>query len=71
MIDSFPYSDDTLDDYAIKRQLLPHLEKFLPQLEAWEQEHQLRKDREKEYLCLLLNSIAHGYKYLGNAEKER
>jgi hypothetical protein len=30
LIDSFPYSGDTLADYAIKRQLLPHLEEFLP-----------------------------------------
>jgi hypothetical protein len=28
LIDSFPYSGDTLADYAIKRQLLPHLEEF-------------------------------------------
>ncbi len=71
LIDSFPDSGDTLADYAIKRQLLPHLEEFLPQLEACEQKHQLRKDRKKEYLCLLLNSVGHGYRSLGNAEKER
>jgi hypothetical protein len=47
LIDSFPYSGDTLANYAFKRQLLPHLEEFLPQLEACEQEYQLRKDREK------------------------
>jgi hypothetical protein len=70
LIDSFPYYGETLADYAKKRQLLPHLEAFLPHLDGWRQEeHQLEEDREKDYLCPLLNYIADGYRTLDNAKK--
>jgi tetratricopeptide (TPR) repeat protein len=52
-----------------KRHLLPHLEEFLTFLDAWQKEHQLKK--EKDYVCRLLNYITDGYRSLGNAEKER
>jgi tetratricopeptide (TPR) repeat protein len=72
LIDSFPYYGETLADHAKKRQLLPHLEAFLPHLHTWQQEgNQLSKDREKEYLLPLLDHISDGYRSLGNAEKER
>jgi tetratricopeptide (TPR) repeat protein len=68
LIDSFPYKGQTIADYDMKRQLLPHLEAFTTHLDAWQQEeYQLRKDKEKE--CLI--RIADGYKSLGNAEKVR
>jgi hypothetical protein len=71
-IDSFPYNGITLADYAKKRQLLPHLEAFLPHIDSWRQEeHQLREDREKDYVCPLLNYVADGYRSLGNAKKRR
>jgi hypothetical protein len=72
LIDSFPYNGITLADYAKKRQLLPHLEAFLPHIDSWRQEeHQLREDREKDYVCPLLNYVADGYRSLGNAKKRR
>ncbi len=72
LIDSFPYGGERLADYAKKQQLLPHLDAFLSHLEAWQQEeYQINKDREKDYLLPLLNYIADGYSSLGNAEKER
>jgi tetratricopeptide (TPR) repeat protein len=72
LIDSFPYYGEKLADYAKKRQLLPHLEAFLPHLDTWQQEeHKLGEDKEKDYLLQLLNYIANGYRSLGNAEKER
>ncbi len=70
LIDSFPNGGETLTDHAKKQQLLPHLEAFLPHLNAWQQEHQLKKDRKIDYLCPLLIYIAEGYISLGNAEKE-
>ncbi len=72
LIDSFPYYGQTMADHDKKRQLLPHLIAFLPHLDAWQQEEpQLRKDREKDYLCPLLIHIVNGYFSLGNVEKER
>jgi tetratricopeptide (TPR) repeat protein len=72
LIDSFPCYGKTLPDYDKKRQLLPHLEAFLPHLDAWQQEeHELKKDREEKCLYPLLINIADGYRSLGNAVKER
>jgi tetratricopeptide (TPR) repeat protein len=72
LIDSFPYGSQALADYAKIRQLLLHLEAFLPHLDAWRQkEHQLCKETEKDYLCKFQIYIAYGYRCLGNAEKER
>jgi hypothetical protein len=56
LIGCFPYYGELLADYAKKRQLIPHLEAFLTHLDAWQQEEQqLRRDREKDYLLPLLN----------------
>ncbi len=70
LIDSFPCYGETLADHAKKRQLLPHLEAFLPHLEAWQQEHQLEKDRKKGFLRSLLIYIANFFKSLGSVEKD-
>ncbi len=40
LIVSFPCYGKTLADYDKKRQLLPHLESFLPHLDAWQQKVQ-------------------------------
>jgi hypothetical protein len=72
LIKFFPYNGKKLADYAKKRQLLPHLEAFLPHLEAWQQdEHQLKKAIDKDYLLPLLDCISSGYHSLGNAQKSR
>jgi hypothetical protein len=70
LIDSLSYYGETLADYAKKWQLLPHLEALSPQLDSWQQEeHQLRKDIEKDYLLPLPKYITDDYRSLGNAEK--
>jgi tetratricopeptide (TPR) repeat protein len=73
--DTFPYSHETLEDYANKRRLLPHLDAFLPHLEAWQQEAsevspELRKEIEHSYLegNLLLSKV---HLDLRNARKVR
>jgi tetratricopeptide (TPR) repeat protein len=72
LIGSFPCYGQTMADYAKKRQLLPHLEAFLPYLEAWQQEeHQLRKDRENGFLRRLLINVANFFRYSRSAEKDR
>jgi tetratricopeptide (TPR) repeat protein len=72
LMDSFPYNGETMADYIKKRRLLPHLEAFLPHLDAWQQEEQqLRKDREKGFLRPLLIDIGDWCRSVGTAEKER
>jgi tetratricopeptide (TPR) repeat protein len=70
--DSFPYYGETLADYDKKLQLLPHLEAFLLNVDAWQQEeNQLGKDIELACLLPLLNYITDGCRSLGNRERER
>jgi tetratricopeptide (TPR) repeat protein len=70
--DSFPYFGETLADYDKKLQLLPHLEAFLPHLDAWQQEeNQLGKYIELACLLPLLIYITDGCRSLGNQERER
>jgi tetratricopeptide (TPR) repeat protein len=72
LIGCFPYYGNLLADYAKKRQLIPHLEAFLTHLETWQQEEQqLRKAREKDYLLPLLNYMIDGYFSLGHFKEER
>jgi tetratricopeptide (TPR) repeat protein len=72
LMDSFPSYGKTLADYDKKRQLLPHLEAFLPHLDNWQnKEHELKVDKEKYCLYPLLINIADGYRSLGDAVKER
>jgi tetratricopeptide (TPR) repeat protein len=73
---SFPHERIELEDFAKKRQLLPHLEAFLPHLDAWQQESlevdpELRKRIEQNYLdCILF--LADGYFWaLGDGQKSR
>ncbi len=72
----FPYGPDrfTLVDHTQKRQLLPHLEAFLPQLDIWLKEvstEKLRSEIEKNCLAWLLERMANVYSDLGNALKQR
>ncbi len=60
LIGSYPYYGETLAEHAKKRHLLPHLEEVLTFLDAWQKEHQLKK--EKDYVCRLLNYITDGYR---------
>ncbi|MDE5060476.1 tetratricopeptide repeat protein [Wolbachia endosymbiont of Drosophila burlai] len=60
--ESFPYGSDKLEDYAKKRQLLPHLEAFLSHVDNWLTKNPSEKQTiEKDYLVNLLIWIGDGY----------
>ncbi len=71
--ESFPYGSDKLEDYAKKRQLLPHLEAFLSHIDVWlEEKKPLEKQRiEKDYLVYLLVWMDDGCSDLGNPRKQK
>ncbi|MBA8769848.1 tetratricopeptide repeat protein [Wolbachia pipientis] len=73
--ESFPYSSDKLEDYAKKRQLLPHLETFLSHIDNWLEEkpsESLEKQAvEKDYLVDLLIWMDDGYSDLGNPRRQK
>lgn len=60
--ESFPCGSDKLEDYAKKRQLLPHLEAFLSHVDNWLTKNPSEKQTiEKDYLVNLLIWIGDGY----------
>ncbi|MGL9758152.1 MAG: tetratricopeptide repeat protein [Wolbachia sp.] len=70
--ESFPYSRDKLEDYAKKRQLLPHLEAFLSHIDNWLEKESLEKQMvEKDYLVYLLIWMDNGYSDLGNPRRQK
>ncbi|WP_264707211.1 tetratricopeptide repeat protein [Wolbachia endosymbiont (group A) of Acrocera orbiculus] len=70
--ESFPYDSDKLEDYAKKRQLLPHLEAFLSHIDNWLKENPLKKQTiEKDYLGDLLIWMGDGYRDLGNSRRQK
>ncbi|WP_264718692.1 tetratricopeptide repeat protein [Wolbachia endosymbiont (group A) of Lasioglossum morio] len=70
--ESFPYGSDKLEDYAKKRQLLPHLEAFLSHIDNWLKENPLKKQTiEKDYLEDLLICMDDGYHDLGNPRRQK
>ncbi|MDR1139549.1 MAG: tetratricopeptide repeat protein [Rickettsiales bacterium] len=72
LAESFPYGSDKLEDYAKKRQLLPHLEAFLSHIDNWLEKEPLEKQTiEKYYLADLLILMSHGYFSLGNPRKQQ
>ncbi|MDX5507718.1 MAG: tetratricopeptide repeat protein [Wolbachia endosymbiont of Hylaeus sinuatus] len=70
--ESFPYGSDKLEDYAKKRQLLPHLETFLSHIDDWLKENPLEKQIiERDYLVYLLIWMDDGYSDLGNPSRRK
>ncbi|WP_265030225.1 tetratricopeptide repeat protein [Wolbachia endosymbiont (group A) of Philonthus cognatus] len=70
--ESFPDDSDKLEDYAKKRQLLPHLETFLSHIDDWLGKNPLEKQTiEKDYLVDLLIRMSDGYYYLGNPRRQK
>ncbi len=70
--ESFPYGSDKLEDYAKKRQLLPHLETFLSHIDDWLEKNPLEKQTiEKYYLEDLLICMDDGYHDLGNPRRQK
>ncbi|WP_341812440.1 tetratricopeptide repeat protein [Wolbachia endosymbiont (group A) of Conops quadrifasciatus] len=70
--ESFPYGSDKLEDYAKKRQLLPHLEAFLSHIDNWLKENPLKKQTiEKDYLVDLLMWMDNGHSDLGNPRGQK
>ncbi|WP_374698934.1 tetratricopeptide repeat protein [Wolbachia endosymbiont (group B) of Limnophora tigrina] len=71
----FPYGSDKLEDYAKKRQLLPHLEAFLSHIDSWLKEKPLepleKQTIEKDYLVRLLIWMDDGYYDLGNPRRQK
>ncbi|MDG7055408.1 MAG: tetratricopeptide repeat protein [Wolbachia endosymbiont of Menacanthus eurysternus] len=70
--ESFPYGSDKLEDYAKKRQLLPHLEAFLSHIDNWLEKEPLEKQTIERY-CLedLLIWMDNGYSDLGNPKRRK
>jgi hypothetical protein len=66
----FPYQKEKLDDYAIKKQLLPHLQAFLKHLDDFEQDES-PTEQELENDDLFLHWIVDGYCSLEDAQKQR
>ncbi|WP_338062964.1 tetratricopeptide repeat protein, partial [Wolbachia endosymbiont of Glossina morsitans morsitans] len=70
--ESFPDDSDKLEDYAKKRQLLPHLETFLSHIDDWLGKNPLEKQTiEKDYLVDLLIRMSDEYYYLGNPRRQK
>jgi hypothetical protein len=68
----FPYRGETHQDYTKKRQLLPHLEAFLSNLDAWPKTATLElKKYTKDCLENVLFLMYDGYNDLGNWQKAR
>ncbi|MDE5062067.1 tetratricopeptide repeat protein [Wolbachia endosymbiont of Drosophila tsacasi] len=68
----FPYHSDKLEDYAKKRQLLPHLEAFLSHMDNLLEKNSSEKQTiEKDYLLDLLMWINDGYSDLGNPKRQK
>ncbi|WP_423348724.1 tetratricopeptide repeat protein [Wolbachia sp. wLmal] len=68
----FPYHSDKLEDYAKKRQLLPHLEAFLSHMDnLLEKNSSEKQTTEKDYLLDLLMWINDGYSDLGNPKRQK
>ncbi len=68
----FPYASDKLEDYAKKRQLLPHLEAFLSHMDNLLEKNSSEKQTiEKDYLLDLLMWINDGYSDLGNPKRQK
>ncbi|MFP3035510.1 MAG: hypothetical protein ACEY3A_00410 [Wolbachia sp.] len=60
--ESFPHDSDKLEDYAKKRQLLPHLEALLSHIDGWLAKNPSEKQTiEKDYLVNLLIWTGDGY----------
>ncbi|MGL9731259.1 MAG: hypothetical protein ACR5KX_00175 [Wolbachia sp.] len=55
--ESFPYGSDKLEDYAKKRQLLPHLEAFLSHIDVWLKEKTFRKTENRKGLSCIIISM--------------
>ncbi|WP_353275240.1 tetratricopeptide repeat protein [Wolbachia endosymbiont (group A) of Pipizella viduata] len=69
--EGFPYRSDKLEDYAKKRQLLPHLEAFLSHMDNLLEKNSSEKQTiEKDYLLDLLMWINDGYSDLGNPKRQ-
>ncbi|MDR2978186.1 MAG: tetratricopeptide repeat protein [Rickettsiales bacterium] len=73
--ESFPYGSDKLEDYAKKRQLLPHLEVFLSHIDDCLEKEPLesleKQTIEKYYLMDLLIWMNNGYYDLGNPRRQK
>ncbi len=70
--ESFPYGSDKLEDYAKKRQLLPHLETFLSHINDWLEKNPSEKQTtEKDYLGDLLIWMDNGYYDFGNPRRQK
>jgi tetratricopeptide (TPR) repeat protein len=69
----FPYHGQAHDDYTKKRQLLPHLEAFLSNLDSWQKTAilELKKYIEEDCLENVLFLMYDGYNDLGNWQKAR
>ncbi len=69
----FPYRGKTNEDYTKKRQLIPHLEAFLSNLDACQKKATLELKKYIEESCLenVLSLMYDGYKDLGNWRRER
>ncbi|WP_395462628.1 tetratricopeptide repeat protein [Wolbachia endosymbiont of Cantharis cryptica] len=70
--ESFPDDSDKLEDYAKKRQLLPHLEAFLSHMDNWLAKNPSEKQAiEKDYLVDLLTWMDNGYYDLDNPRRQK
>ena len=70
--EKFPYGSDKLEDYAKKRQLLPHLEAYLSHIDDWVAKKPEDKQKiEKDYLTSLLIWMNDGYGDLGDPQKQK
>ncbi|MDR3131966.1 MAG: tetratricopeptide repeat protein [Rickettsiales bacterium] len=68
----FPYHSDKLEDYAKKRQLLPHLEAFLSHMNNLLEKNSSEKQTiEKDYLVDLLMWMNDGYSDLSNPRRQK
>lgn len=69
---SFPYGSDKLEDYLKKRELLPHLEAFLSNIDNWLKKNPKDKEKiEEDYLESLLIWMSDGYFSLDNPKREK
>ncbi|WP_143688847.1 tetratricopeptide repeat protein [Wolbachia endosymbiont of Laodelphax striatellus] len=69
---SFPYGSDKLEDYLKKRELLPHLEVFLSNVDNWLKKNPHNKEKiEEDYLKNLLILINDGYFNLSSPQRQK
>ncbi|WP_264723580.1 ankyrin repeat domain-containing protein [Wolbachia endosymbiont (group A) of Cheilosia soror] len=69
---SFPYNSDELKDYDRKKQLLPHYEALLSNIDNWLKEnYEKRKTIGESYITDMSKWMSEGYGGLGNPERQK